>query len=95
MIKQISDDEIYLLIKYSKSVLCRVAKSMSYIEDARRLKVNLTSYTSMKQNLPAKVKNSVICSFGIDRFHCVRDSIFYVVYIMIGVEQFHVLILFL
>jgi hypothetical protein len=44
----------------------------------------------MKQNLPAKVKNSVICSFGIDRFHCVMDSILYIVYITIGVEQFHV-----
>ena len=42
----------------------------------------------MKQNLPAKVKNSVICGFGIDRLHCVRDSILYVVYITIGVEQF-------
>ena len=37
--KQISDNEIYLLIKYIKSVLCRVAKRLSYIEDARCLKV--------------------------------------------------------
>ena len=41
-VKQISDNEIYLLIKYIKSVLWRVAKSLlSYIEDARCLKVNL------------------------------------------------------
>ena len=35
----ISDNEIYLLIKYIKSVLWRVAKLLSYIEDARCLKV--------------------------------------------------------
>ena len=35
-----SDNEIYLLIKYTKSVLWRVAKRLSYTEDARRLKVN-------------------------------------------------------
>ena len=38
-IKQISDNEIYLLIKYIKSVLWRVAKRLSYIQDARCLKV--------------------------------------------------------
>ena len=37
--KHISDNEIYLLIKYIKSVLWRVAKRLSYIEDARCLKV--------------------------------------------------------
>ena len=36
---QISDNEIYLLIKYIKSVLWRVVKCLSYIEDARCLKV--------------------------------------------------------
>jgi hypothetical protein len=39
-VKQISDNEIYLLIKYIKSVLWRVAKRLSCIEDARCLKVN-------------------------------------------------------
>ena len=39
--KQISDNEIYLLIKYIKSVLWRVAKCLSYIEEARCLKVKL------------------------------------------------------
>jgi len=38
-VKQISDNEIYLLIKYIKSVLWRVVKRLSYIEDARCLKV--------------------------------------------------------
>jgi hypothetical protein len=32
-VKQISDNEIYLLIKYIKSVLWRVAIRLSYIED--------------------------------------------------------------
>ena len=39
-VKQISDNEIYLLIKYIKRVLWRVAKCLSYIEEARCLKVN-------------------------------------------------------
>jgi hypothetical protein len=39
-VKQISDNEIYLSIKHIKSVLWRVAKGLSYIEDARCLKVN-------------------------------------------------------
>ena len=37
-VKQISDNEIYLLIKYIKSVLWSVAKRLFYIEDARCLK---------------------------------------------------------
>ena len=42
-VNKISDNEIYLLIKYIKSVLWRVAKRLSYIEDARCLKVKCTS----------------------------------------------------
>ena len=42
-VKQISDNEVYLLIKHIKSVLWRVAKRLSYIQDARCVKVN--SYT--------------------------------------------------
>ena len=38
-VKQISENEIYLLIKYTESVLWTVAKRLSYIEDARCLKV--------------------------------------------------------
>ena len=37
--RAISDNEIYLLIKYTKSVLWRVEKCLSYIEDARCLKI--------------------------------------------------------
>ena len=37
--KQISDKEIHFLIKYIKSVRWKVAKRLSYIEDARCLKV--------------------------------------------------------
>ena len=40
-VKQISDNEIYLLIKYIKRVLRRGAKRLSYIEDAQCLKVKL------------------------------------------------------
>ena len=43
-VKEISDNEIYLLIKYIKSVLWRVAKCLSYIEDARCPKVKVPSY---------------------------------------------------
>jgi len=39
MVKQISGNEIYLLIKYIKNVLWRVAKHLSYIQDAWCLKV--------------------------------------------------------
>ena len=48
-VKQISDNEIYLLIEYIKSILWTVAKHVSYTEDARCLKVNpsmLRSYIS-------------------------------------------------
>jgi len=43
-VKQISDNEICLLIKYIKSVLWRVVKRLSYIEDARCVKVNSYGY---------------------------------------------------
>jgi len=49
MVKQTLDNEIYLLIKYIKSVLWRVAKCLSYIEDARCLKVNRT-YISVRDS---------------------------------------------
>ena len=39
--KKISDNEIYLSIKHTKSVLWRIAKRMSYTEDALCLKVNV------------------------------------------------------
>ena len=43
-VKQISDNEIYLLIKYIKSFFWRVAKRLSYVQDARFLKVKLGKY---------------------------------------------------
>ena len=39
-----SDNEINLLIKYIKSVLWRLAKCLSYIEEARCLKVKIVGY---------------------------------------------------
>ena len=36
-VMQISENEIYLLITYIKSVLCRVGKGLFYIQDARCL----------------------------------------------------------
>ena len=40
-VKQKSENEMYLLIKYIKIVLWKVAKRLSYTEDAQCLKVNL------------------------------------------------------
>ena len=53
-VKQISDNEIYLLIKYTKSVLWRLAKCLSYIEVARCLKFNKESMFSAawSQSIP-------------------------------------------
>ena len=49
-VKQISDNEIYLLIKYLKSVLCRAAKRLSYTEEARCLKVKeMKRYWNFKE----------------------------------------------
>ena len=42
-VKQISDNEIYLLIKYIKSVLWRVAKRLCYIQEARCLEVKVAN----------------------------------------------------
>ena len=49
-VKQISDSEIYLLIKYIKSLLWRVAKRLSYIEDGRCLKVNMGGREGSSEN---------------------------------------------
>ena len=46
-VKQISDNEIYLLIKYTKIVLWRVTKRLSYIEEARCLKVKAKRYSEL------------------------------------------------
>ena len=65
-IKQMSDNDIYFLIEYIKSLLWRVVKCLSYIRDARWLKVKgkgipivenckdhilVTMYKELKKNL--------------------------------------------
>jgi len=49
-VKQITDNEIYSLIKYIKSVLWRVAKRLSYTEDARcqKVKIKKTGHPAYK-----------------------------------------------
>jgi len=54
MVKQISDNEISVLIKYIKSVLWRVAKRLSYTEDARWLKVKLVGLPSIEVSVKAE-----------------------------------------
>ena len=48
--KQISDNEIYLLIKYIKSVLRKVVKRLSYIQDAWCLKVKFNFNFDSKES---------------------------------------------
>jgi len=59
-VKQIPDIEIYLLIKYIKSILWRVAKRLSYIEDARCLKVKLDKSVPLElsKSIHVQVKSS-------------------------------------
>ena len=47
-VKQISDNELCLLIKYIESVLWRVAKRLSYIQDERCLKVKIAVYSNAR-----------------------------------------------
>ena len=63
MVKQISDNEIYLLIKYIKSVLWRVSKRLSYREDARcrNVKVN-PNRTKIRECALAVYVSSVVSS---------------------------------
>ena len=56
-VKKISDNEIYLLIKYIKSVICRVAKRLSCTEDARCLKVK---YCPHGENIQMEVLQEVV-----------------------------------
>ena len=59
-VKKISDNEIYLLIKYIKSVLWRAAKRLSYIEDARCLKVNRLIKHSKMFGMGRNVKETMV-----------------------------------
>ena len=61
--KQISDNEIYLLMKYIKIVLWRAAKRLSYIEDARYLKVNEGKKIERKDRKRRIRRNFIISSF--------------------------------
>ena len=54
-VKQISDNEIYLLFKYIKSVLWRVAKRLSYMQDARYLKVNSNPKPIIQPSLTCQI----------------------------------------
>ena len=54
----IKDNEIYLLIKYIKSVLWRVAKCLSYIEEARCLKVNTAVSNADNVASDSKIMNN-------------------------------------
>ena len=73
-VKQISDNEIYLLIKYIKSILRRVVEHLSYIEDARCLKVNaflitasVASYISVGTEFSNtwNISSSLKCGFSV------------------------------
>ena len=46
------------MIKYIKSVLWRAAKRLSYIEDARCLKVNVCCKTDMRLGFPTRLPTS-------------------------------------
>ena len=65
-VKQMSDNEIYLLIKYIRSVLWRLAKRLSYIEDARCLKVKHLIPTSQKTPRLHYKTCSVNCLFTVE-----------------------------
>ena len=55
-----SDNELYLLFKYIKSVLWRVAKCLSNIEEVRCLKVKLQllAYALKEKAVPVPVPGS-------------------------------------
>ena len=77
-VKQISDNEIYLLIKYIKSVLWRVAKRLSYIQDARCLKVKTKRlpYEATNRQNTQKKKSSCNWRHSYDKKHnCVRNAV--------------------
>ena len=62
---QISDNEIYLLIKYIKSVLWRVVKRLSYIQDARALNVKEVSSLFLPKYFSFNLKNIYISNFTV------------------------------
>ena len=76
-VKQISDNEIYLLIKYIKRVLCRIAKRLSYIEDARCLKVKYKLTMMMRTVLHVQMQHGLeMRTDGHDFTWCVNFTLF-------------------
>jgi len=73
-VKQISDNEIYLLIKHIRSVICRVAKRLSYIQDARCLKVKqdykLRTFLCSTQIFPNRSVLTICHKFSRYTFEC-------------------------
>ena len=66
-IKQIRDNEIYLLIEYIKSVLWRTAKRLSYIEDACCLTVILNNFHfQLLIGACSRVEEWIICCIWSD-----------------------------
>ena len=59
-VKQISDNEIYLLINYIKTVLWIAAKRLSHIQDARCLQVKYFSLSSSELPPNIQVRPSTI-----------------------------------
>ena len=82
-VKQISDNETYLLIKYIKSVLWSVAKCLSYTEDARCLKVNgiqlfITVFNTASPNSsPVVIKSKAKFILCLSKINSKRDLPFY------------------
>ena len=73
-VKKISDNEVYLLIKYIKSVLWRVAKCLSCIEEARCLKVNRTVSDIVSKFLHVRIQNLSI-AMGVRCFITFRSAL--------------------
>ena len=61
----ITDNEIYLLIKYIKTVFWRVAKYMSYIEEARCVRVNRKLIV---QTFALRVSDAYLDRYSINSF---------------------------
>jgi len=75
MVKQISDNDIYLLIKYIKSVLWRVAKCLSYIQDTWYLKVNNCQGDETDHSPPSGIEVKNTCMHGalLELLMCFHD----------------------
>ena len=95
MVKKISDNEIYLLIKYIKSVLWRVAKHLSYIEDAQCLKLNVSNFIyiahhtfSQTDNPPTDLETS--STGGTCSIPLVQDSTIAGCQLCVGQNHLHI-----